>query len=55
MRDGGEELRAGQLRQLLEPYRPDSAEVWAVVPASPRPSGAGDRGPSGSVAWSYRL
>jgi DNA-binding transcriptional LysR family regulator len=34
----GEELRAGQLTQLLEPYRLDPAEVYAVFPAGPRPS-----------------
>jgi DNA-binding transcriptional LysR family regulator len=34
----GEELRNGQLTQLLEPYRLDPAEVYAVFPAGPRPS-----------------
>jgi DNA-binding transcriptional LysR family regulator len=34
----GEELRTGQLTQLLEPYRLDPAEVYAVFPAGPRPS-----------------
>jgi DNA-binding transcriptional LysR family regulator len=34
----GEELRTGQLIQLLEPYRLDPAEVYAVFPAGPRPS-----------------
>lgn len=34
----GEELRTGQLVQLLEPYRLDPAEVYAVFPAGPRPS-----------------
>lgn len=34
----GEELRTGQLSQLLEPYRLDPAEVYAVFPAGPRPS-----------------
>jgi DNA-binding transcriptional LysR family regulator len=34
----GEELRTGQLTQLLEPYRLDQAEVYAVFPAGPRPS-----------------
>lgn len=34
----GEELRAGQLARLLEPYRLDPAEVYAVFPAGPRPS-----------------
>lgn len=34
----GEELRAGQLTPLLEPYRLDPAEVYAVFPAGPRPS-----------------
>jgi DNA-binding transcriptional LysR family regulator len=34
----GKELRAGQLTQLLEPYRLDPAEVYAVFPAGPRPS-----------------
>ena len=34
----GEELRTGQLEQLLEPYRLDPAEVYAVFPAGPRPS-----------------
>ncbi|PWV95523.1 LysR family transcriptional regulator [Hoeflea marina] len=34
----GEELRTGQLKHLLEPYRLDPAEVYAVFPAGPRPS-----------------
>ncbi|MBB5712924.1 LysR family transcriptional regulator [Sphingomonas xinjiangensis] len=34
----GEELRTGQLIQLLQPYRLDPAEVYAVFPAGPRPS-----------------
>jgi len=34
----GEELRTGQLTQLLQPYRLDPAEVYAVFPAGPRPS-----------------
>ncbi|MGO6993003.1 LysR substrate-binding domain-containing protein [Rhizobium johnstonii] len=34
----GDELRTGQLTQLLEPYRLDPAEVYAVFPAGPRPS-----------------
>jgi DNA-binding transcriptional LysR family regulator len=34
----GEELRTGQLIQLLECYRLDPAEVYAVFPAGPRPS-----------------
>ncbi len=34
----GEELRTGQLTQLLEPYKLDPAEVYAVFPAGPRPS-----------------
>ncbi len=34
----GEELRTGQLTQLLEPYRLDPAEVFAVFPAGPKPS-----------------
>lgn len=34
----GEELRTGQLSQLLEPYGLDPAEVYAVFPAGPRPS-----------------
>lgn len=34
----GEELRTGLLTQLLEPYRLDPAEVYAVFPAGPRPS-----------------
>jgi DNA-binding transcriptional LysR family regulator len=34
----GEELRTGQLKQLLEPYRLDPAEVFAIFPAGPRPS-----------------
>jgi len=33
-----EELRTGQLAQLLECYRLDPAEVYAVFPAGPRPS-----------------
>jgi len=34
----GEQLRTGQLTQLLEPYRLDPAEVYAIFPAGPRPS-----------------
>ena len=34
----GEDLRTGQLTQLLESYRLDPAEVYAVFPAGPRPS-----------------
>ncbi|MDH7637763.1 LysR family transcriptional regulator [Sphingomonas oryzagri] len=34
----GEELRSGQLSQLLQAYRLDPAEVYAVFPAGPRPS-----------------
>jgi DNA-binding transcriptional LysR family regulator len=34
----GEELRTGQLTQLLKPYRLDPAEVYAIFPAGPRPS-----------------
>ncbi len=34
----GEELRTGQLTRLLEAYRLDPAEVYAVFPAGPRPS-----------------
>lgn len=34
----GEELRSGQLTQLLEAYRLEPAEVYAVFPAGPRPS-----------------
>ncbi len=34
----GEELRTGQLTQLLECYRLDPAAVYAVFPAGPRPS-----------------
>ncbi|MGU3560617.1 LysR family transcriptional regulator [Methylobacterium radiotolerans] len=34
----GDELRAGQLIQVLEPYRLDPVEVYAVFPAGPRPS-----------------
>ena len=34
----GEELHTGQLVQLLEPYRLDPAEVYAVFPAGPKPS-----------------
>jgi DNA-binding transcriptional LysR family regulator len=34
----GAELRTGQLTQLLEPYRLDPAEVYAIFPAGPRPS-----------------
>jgi DNA-binding transcriptional LysR family regulator len=34
----GEELLTGQLTQLLEPYRLDPAQVYAVFPAGPRPS-----------------
>lgn len=33
-----EELRTGQLVQLLESYRLEPAEVYAVFPAGPRPS-----------------
>jgi DNA-binding transcriptional LysR family regulator len=33
-----EELRAGQLTQVLAPFRLDPAEVYAVFPAGPRPS-----------------
>jgi len=33
-----EELRTGQLTQLLGSYRLDPAEVYAVFPAGPRPS-----------------
>jgi DNA-binding transcriptional LysR family regulator len=33
-----EELRTGQLMQLIEPYRLDPAEVYAVFPAGPKPS-----------------
>jgi DNA-binding transcriptional LysR family regulator len=32
----GEELRTGQLKQLIEPYRLDPAEVYAVFPAGPK-------------------
>jgi DNA-binding transcriptional LysR family regulator len=35
----GEELRTGQLTQLLEPYWLDPADVHAVFPAGPKPSG----------------
>lgn len=34
----GEELRTGQLVQLLERYQLDPAEVHAIFPAGPRPS-----------------
>lgn len=34
----GEELRTGQLTQVLQPWRLDPAEVYAVFPAGPRPS-----------------
>lgn len=34
----GDELRAGQLVQLLESYRLDPVEVHAIFPAGPRPS-----------------
>jgi DNA-binding transcriptional LysR family regulator len=34
----GEELRTGQLTQLLESHRLDPAEVYAVFPAGPKPS-----------------
>jgi DNA-binding transcriptional LysR family regulator len=34
----GEELRTGQLTHILEAYRLDPAEVYAVFPAGPRPS-----------------
>jgi len=34
----GEELRTRQLVQLLESYRLDPAEVYAIFPAGPRPS-----------------
>jgi DNA-binding transcriptional LysR family regulator len=34
----GGELRAGQLTQVLQSYRLDPAEVYAVFPAGPRPS-----------------
>ena len=34
----GEELRTGQLTQLLELHRLDPAEVYAVFPAGPKPS-----------------
>lgn len=34
----GEELRTGQLQQLLEPYRLDPAEVYAIFPGGPKPS-----------------
>jgi len=34
----GDELRTGQLTQLLAEYRLDPAEVYAVFPAGPRPS-----------------
>jgi DNA-binding transcriptional LysR family regulator len=34
----GEELRTGQLTQLLETYRLDPAQVYAVYPAGPKPS-----------------
>jgi hypothetical protein len=44
----GEELRTGHLTQLLDPYRLDPAEVYAVFPAGPRPSAKSesDRGSS---------
>lgn len=34
----GEELRTGQLTQLLQQYQLDPAEVYAVFPAGPKPS-----------------
>jgi DNA-binding transcriptional LysR family regulator len=34
----GEELRTGQLTPLLEAFRLDPAEVYAIFPAGPRPS-----------------
>jgi DNA-binding transcriptional LysR family regulator len=34
----GEELRTGQVVELLKPYRLDPAKVYAVFPAGPRPS-----------------
>jgi DNA-binding transcriptional LysR family regulator len=34
----GEELRTGQLIQLLEPYQLEPADVFAVLPAGPKPS-----------------
>ncbi|APX85135.1 LysR family transcriptional regulator [Methylorubrum extorquens] len=34
----GDELRTGQLIQVLEPYRLDPAQVHAIFPAGPRPS-----------------
>ncbi|MHC2020285.1 LysR family transcriptional regulator [Methylobacterium sp. CM6247] len=34
----GDELRTGQLTQVLEPYRLDPAQVHAIFPAGPRPS-----------------
>ncbi len=34
----GEELRTGQLTQVLKPHRLDPAAVYAVFPAGPRPS-----------------
>jgi DNA-binding transcriptional LysR family regulator len=34
----GEELRTGQLKQLIESYRLDPAEVYAIFPAGPKPS-----------------
>ena len=34
----GEDLRTGQLKQLLGPYRLDPAEVYGIFPAGPRPS-----------------
>lgn len=34
----GEELRTGLLTQLLEPCRLETAEVYAIFPAGPRPS-----------------
>lgn len=34
----GEELRSGQLAEILPTYKLDPAEVFAVFPAGPRPS-----------------
>ncbi|BAU88773.1 LysR family transcriptional regulator [Methylorubrum populi] len=34
----GEEFRTGQLAQVLEAYRLDPAQVYAIFPAGPRPS-----------------
>jgi DNA-binding transcriptional LysR family regulator len=34
----GEELRTGQLTRLLDQYRLDPAEVYAIFPAGPKPS-----------------